>query len=128
MGKKPSNTENQSIQGTIEVNFPQANNGARMSVATAGDLCSSVKEQHGHTGDRPAKGHKDNEGMGAPHIRGKRGRMVQPREEKTRGGRITNINKYLKRGYTEHEAGLFPVMPSDWTRCDGHNLKHSGSF
>lgn len=70
------------------MNFPstsdcQASNSARMSVATPGDLSSSVKEQYGHTGERPAKGHKDNE---APHIRGRRTRTVQPSEEKAQGG------------------------------------------
>lgn len=90
MEKNPSNTEKHSIQGTTAVNFPntdgcQASNGPRVSVTPTGDLGSSVKEQHGHTGERLAKGHKDNEGMGAPHIRGKSQENSQENKKLRRG-------------------------------------------
>jgi len=46
-----------------------------MGEATRGVLCpvlgSAVKKQHRHTGENPAKAHKDDEGTGAPHIGGK---------------------------------------------------------
>lgn len=66
--------------------------------------------------ERPEKTHTDNEVMGAPHIRG-RGTEF--------GGEITDINKYLKRGHTEHGAGLLPVTSSDQVTCNGHNVKQS---
>lgn len=81
-------------------------------MATPGDLSSSVKKQYGHTGERPAKGHRDNEGMGAPHLRGRRTRTVQPREQKAQG-EMTDIHKYLKRGHKVCGVGLFPITPSD---------------
>jgi len=32
---------------------------------------SSVRERHGHTEENPMKGHKDDSGTGASHVRGK---------------------------------------------------------
>jgi len=63
-----------------------------MGEASPGVLCpvlgSSVKKQHRHTGENPAKGHKGDKGTGAPHIGGKaeRAGTVQPGEEKAQGG------------------------------------------
>jgi len=34
------------------------------------------------------------------------------------------VYKYLMGGSKEDEAGLLPVVPSDRTKGNGHNLKH----
>ena len=51
-------------------------------------LDSSVQERHGHTGESLTKGHEDDEGSGASHMRGKaeRAGTVQPRDKKAQGG------------------------------------------
>ncbi|KAK4830044.1 hypothetical protein QYF61_008382 [Mycteria americana] len=48
---------------------------------------------------------------------------VQLGEEKARG-HLINVYKYLKGGYTAYGARLFPVVPNNRTRDNGHKLKH----
>ena len=47
---------------------------------------------------------------------------MQHGEEKAQGNLI-NMCKYLKGGCKEDRARLFPVVPSDRTRGNGHTLK-----
>jgi len=48
---------------------------------------------------------------------------VQPGEEKAQGV-LTKVYKYLQGGCREDGTGLFPVVPRDRTRGNGHRLKH----
>lgn len=52
-----------------------------------------------------------------------RARTVQPESEKDRG-ELIYFHKYLKEGYKEDGARLFPVVLGDTTKCNGHKRKH----
>ncbi|KAK4816906.1 hypothetical protein QYF61_024916 [Mycteria americana] len=74
--------------------------------ATPGVLCPllgfPVQDRHGHTGASSVKGHE---------------------EEKAQED-LVNVYKYLKERYKEDEARLFPLVPGERTRGNGHTLKH----
>jgi len=96
------------------------------SEVIAGALCpvlgSPLPESHG---ERPVKGHQDDEGTGVSLLRGKaeRAGLVQPGEERAQGD-LSNVYKYLQGGCKEDRARLFSVVPSDRTRGRGHTRKH----
>jgi len=49
------------------------------------------------------------------------------KKRRLRGGLI-NAYKYLKGRSQEDGARLFPMVPSDWIRGNGHKLKHKKSY
>ena len=55
---------------------------------------------------------------------GIRNGTLQPGEGKAQEGDLTNVYKYPNGGCKLDGARLFPVVPSDRTRGNGHTLKH----
>jgi len=49
--------------------------------------------------------------------------LFSPKNRRLRGN-LTNAHKYLKVGCQEDGTRVFPVVPRDRTRSNGHKLKH----
>lgn len=80
---------------------------------------------HGHTGDRPTRDHKDDEGTGTPLLQGEADRVgaAQYGEEEAQGNLIT-IYEYLEEGWEKNGATVFSVVPSDKIRGNRHKLAY----
>jgi len=68
------------------------------------------------------EGYEDGEGTGISLLQGMAtgAGLVQPGEEKAERG---DLRKYLQGGCQEDGARLFPVVPRDRARGNGHKLK-----
>lgn len=77
-------------------------------------------KRHGHKGESPAKGHKDDSGLGASV---KQGEVTAGAGEEKARGDLPNVYKYLMWGSTEDGSRLFSVMSSDRIRGNGHKPK-----
>lgn len=85
-----------------------------------------VPERHGHerdmdNGESSTKGHKDDEGTGASHIRGKaeRVRTAQPSEEKAQGDLNICRSEHIKK----IEPGSFQRCPVTGQEATERKLK-----
>lgn len=88
-------------------------------------LGSLVQERNGHAEGAPAKGHEDDQGIGAPHVGGEAGGAdsAQHKEEKAQE-KFTIVFKYLKEGRKEVGARLFSVVLSHGNRSNVYKQKH----
>ncbi|PKU46971.1 mam domain-containing protein 2 [Limosa lapponica baueri] len=78
-------------------------------------------EKHRHTGESPANGHEDDEGISCEKCL--TGGTVQTGQEKAQGD-PSHVYKHLKGERKEDRARLFPVVPSDRTKGNRHKSKH----
>lgn len=88
----------------------------------AGSSSGLPSTMHGHTGDRPKKGHEDSEGPEASDIQreAKRAEPVQRGEEKAQGN-LNTVHKYLMGGIKN--GVFFSVVLRDRTE-NKHKLKY----
>jgi len=75
---------------------------------------STEQERYGHTGQTPAKGHKDNEGTGQLYDKRLRELVLFSLEQRIHRGDLINVYTYLKGGRRENGAGLLSVV--QWTQ------------
>jgi len=79
----------------------------------------------GAEGERPEKGHKDEQRAGAPSLQrqAERDGLVQPGEEKAMRRPHCSLPQYLKRYYKKEGNLPFARVDSDRTRGSGLKLK-----
>ena len=79
----------------------------------------------GAEGERPEKGHKDEQRAGAPSLQrqAERDGLVQPGEEKAMRRPHCSLPQYLKADYKQERNQLLTKLDSDRTQGSGFKLK-----